>query len=251
MVVSGSGLLSGVPHEVGTFSFTVRATDVLHSTITLNVTLTVVAPAITSAPPRSPIRVGQPFSHTFTSTPGRIGSVSYARLTGFIPTGLSLGSAGVLSGTPSVLGTYNAVIVATFTVGSPPVATFQDYQQITIAVVNAPPTPAPTTPTTPNTSTTGQATTAPPATGQATAAPTTTGTGPTGPADVVAGSTRTATTPAGRPQGSRSASPMSGGVGAVVCLGAVLAVIAAALAIWLHRRRHNTVQAPPDDPTAT
>ena len=229
MAVSASGLLSGVPHEVGTFNFTVRATDVLQSSITRSVTLTVVAPAITSAPPRSPIHVGKPFSHSFTSTPGRIGSVSYARLTGFIPSGLSLGSTGVLSGTPTVLGTYNAVIVATFTVGSPPVATFQDYQQITIAVVNAPPTPAPTTPTTPNTSTTGHATTAPPATGRTTGAPTTTGTAPTGPADVMPASTGTATTPAGRPQ--RSQSAMSGGVGTVVCLGAILAVMAAALAV--------------------
>jgi len=251
MAVSASGLLSGVPHEVGTFSFTVRATDVLHSSVNRNVTLTVIAPAIISAPPRSPIQVGQPFSHTFASTPGRIGSVSYARLTGFIPAGLSLSSTGVLSGTPTVPGTYNAVIVATFTVGSPPVATFQDYQQITIAVVNAPPPPTPT-PTTPNTSTTGHATTAPTATGGATTAPTATGTAPTVPADVAQASSGAATPPAANPQRSRSASPMSGGgMGTAACLGAVLAVIAAALATWLHRRRHNSVKAPPDDTTAT
>ena len=152
VTVTSEGVLVGVPHAAGTFAFTVRATDRLDQSITRSITLNVVSPAITSPHPRSPIRVGQSFSHTFTTTPGRIGSVTFARLTGFLPTGLTLSANGVLAGTPTTTGTYNSVVVATFTVGSPPVASFQDYQQLTITVTDQPPPTTAPTPSTPGTS---------------------------------------------------------------------------------------------------
>ena len=232
MTFDSSGLLVGVPHQTGTFAFTVRARDVLNTTVSRSVTLTVVAPAILGLPP-SPIQIGRPFSHTFTTTPGRIGSVKFERLTGFLPTGLSLSTAGLLSGTPTATGTYRSVIVATFTVGVPPVATFQDYKEITITVVPPPPVPTTKAPV----PSTGTPNTSIPTQSQASS----TSPGPTGSTVTTPGNggqvpTARATSPAPGAE-ALAETGRTGGVAGWLCL--VLTVIAAvaALLVWLLRRR--------------
>ena len=242
MAVTSEGLLVGVPHAAGTFAFTVQATDNLHQTVTRSLTLTVVSPAITSPHPRSPIRVGQSFSHAFTATPGRIGSVTFARLTGFLPTGLTLSANGVLAGTPTTAGTYNSVVVATFTVGSPPVASFQDYQQLTITVADPPPPTTAPTQSTPGTS--GPPVGAAPVTGT----PITPAAGATTPV-----SNGAATTPGHDPQSLVAAgdqSVISRFIDVGGCLTAVAVMIGAlvTLTIWLSRRRRAAASAPPDAP---
>jgi large repetitive protein len=232
MIVRSDGLLVGVPHETGMFAFTVRSTDVLRQAVTRSIILNVVSPAITSPHPRSPLSVGQSFSHTFTTTPGRIGSVTFERLTGFLPTGLTLSANGVLAGTPTTVGSYNSVVVATFTVGSPPVVSFHDYQQLTITVAD-PPLPTPM----PSGSTSG------------------TGRPPADTAPVIGTSIAPAvgaTTPVsdgGRDSQSAVASDQTGGnrfagVGGWLIVVSAMVAALGAVAIWLVRRRRNSADLP-------
>jgi hypothetical protein len=145
VTVNDSGLLVGVPHEVGTFNYTVKATDVLTGdTGPVPFTLTVVPPTISPAPP-SPIYTGQDFSHVFTTTPGTIGSRTWSVPTGTIPPGLTLSSGGILSGKPAVPGTYPFTLRATFEAG-----TYVVISELPITMVVADPAAAFTSQAPPN-----------------------------------------------------------------------------------------------------
>jgi hypothetical protein len=77
-----------------------------------------VAPAITSPPPPGG-EVGSAYLHTFTAsgtTP-----ITFALLSGTLPTGLTLGAGGVLSGTPTTPATFTGTVSASN--GTPPNAT--------------------------------------------------------------------------------------------------------------------------------
>jgi hypothetical protein len=110
-----TGEISGTPTAVGTFSFTVRAThDPTGCTGDQAYTLVVVCATITvggGAPPTNVTAGVAGYTHTFTAT-GGVGPWTFTS-TGTLPTGLTLSSAGVLSGTPTAAGTYNFTIVAT------------------------------------------------------------------------------------------------------------------------------------------
>jgi large repetitive protein len=145
MIVNGSGVLVGFPHEVGTFNFTVRVKDFTGETDGPHAfTLVVVPPAIVSPPPGSPIYTGQAFSHTFATTPATLVTPTLSLLTGSLPPGLSLTSAGVLAGTPTSTGTYAFTVRATWVAGP---YSFTADQAVTlgVAVPPAPPTVPPTT----------------------------------------------------------------------------------------------------------
>ena len=92
LVLSAGGSLSGTATEVGTFNFTVTATDANGQTGSRAYTLVVAAPVLTMTPAagtlNAPYATG--FSQAFTASGGS-GSFSYA-LTGTLPTGLSFSS---------------------------------------------------------------------------------------------------------------------------------------------------------------
>jgi hypothetical protein len=67
------------------------------------------APTITSSAPAAG-SVGVPYSHTMTATGDA--PITYSVTSGALPTGLALSSAGVISGAPTVVGTYTGVITA-------------------------------------------------------------------------------------------------------------------------------------------
>jgi uncharacterized protein (TIGR02597 family) len=69
------------------------------------------APSIANGSPTSPVLVNQPYSYTyaFTGSPTPTFSVT----PGALPPGLSLSSAGVISGTPTTTGTYTGTVDAT------------------------------------------------------------------------------------------------------------------------------------------
>lgn len=112
--LSSSGVLSGTPSTIGTFSWTVRALSTTSAIIYADraFTQTVVPLPVWSSPAAGALAdfaTGSAYSQQFTAT----NAVTYTVQTGTIPTGLSLSSGGLLSGTPSAGGSYSFTIRAT------------------------------------------------------------------------------------------------------------------------------------------
>jgi hypothetical protein len=110
MTLAANGVLSGTPTQAGGFPIVVVATDAnactgTGATYTLVIncqTITVTNPGVTTG------TAGQAFSQTFTQA-GAIGTETFTT-TSTLPTGLTLSAGGVLSGTPTVTGTFPIVV---------------------------------------------------------------------------------------------------------------------------------------------
>ncbi|NII11066.1 putative Ig domain-containing protein [Oleiagrimonas sp. C23AA] len=114
LTLSSNGTLTGTPTEAGSFNYTVTATDANNATGSQTVTMTVDAPTVTVDPASGAIanpQVGVPYSQQFTASGGTQGSGYTFTATGTVPSGLSLSSSGLLSGTPTA-----ATSSASFTV---------------------------------------------------------------------------------------------------------------------------------------
>jgi gliding motility-associated-like protein/uncharacterized repeat protein (TIGR01451 family) len=139
LVLSTTGTLSGIPTAGGSFNFTVTATDASTGagpyTRSQVYTLTVNAPTITLAPATLPAATtGIVYSQAITAI-GGTAPYRYAVTAGALPAGLSLTSAGLLSGAPTAGGTFNFTITSTDnTTGSGPYTGSQAYT----LTVNAP-----------------------------------------------------------------------------------------------------------------
>ena len=113
LTLSAAGVLSGTPTQTGSFPITVKATDAngcfgIGATYTLTIgcqTITVNNPATSSG------TVNVAFSQTFTTT-NSIGAVTFTLNSGTLPTGITLSSAGVLSGTPTQTGSFPITVHA-------------------------------------------------------------------------------------------------------------------------------------------
>jgi large repetitive protein len=103
--LSPDGNLSGTPTATGTSSFTVKVTDANGQSATQATSIAVSAGVSTtfSAPPAA--AVNAPYSVTLTATGGTT-PYTWSVNAGTLPPGLTLSSAGVLSGTPTTTGTY-------------------------------------------------------------------------------------------------------------------------------------------------
>jgi len=112
LTLSSAGVLSGMPTQTGSFPITVKATDANGCTgFGATYTLTIACQVITvNNPPASTGTVNAAFSKTFTTT-NAIGAVTFTTAS-TLPTGLTLSSAGVLSGTPTQTGTFPIVVHA-------------------------------------------------------------------------------------------------------------------------------------------
>ncbi len=109
-----AGVLSGTPTVVGTFPFTVTATDSLGCTGSLATSLVVSCPTITVSPASlSNGTAGVTYGAVTLTQAGGVGTATYAVTAGALPAGLTLSSAGVLSGTPTVTGTFPFTVTAT------------------------------------------------------------------------------------------------------------------------------------------
>jgi hypothetical protein len=118
LAFTGAGVLSGTPTVAGTYAFTATATDAFGSTGAQGYSVVIAAPAISLSPPTLPGgTTGVPYSQTVTASGGST-PYTFAVTTGGLPTGLSLTSAGALSGTPTAAGTYGFTITATDAFGS-------------------------------------------------------------------------------------------------------------------------------------
>jgi uncharacterized protein YhjY with autotransporter beta-barrel domain len=133
LTLGSSGTLSGTTSQVGTFNFTVTATDAGGFTGAQAYTLTVAAPVLTMTPGAGTLTApyAAPFSQSFAAA-GGTGSYGYT-LTGSLPAGLSF-SNGTISGTATVPGNYPITITATDQLATGVGAPFSIAQNYTISV---------------------------------------------------------------------------------------------------------------------
>ena len=117
ITLATNGLLTGTPTTPGTANFSVRVTDTPSGLIgypggaaTQDFTLTVGAGLLTIVPATLPASiVGQAFASTLTAT-GGIPPYSWSVSAGTLPAGLTLGTNGVFSGTPTTAGPSNFTV---------------------------------------------------------------------------------------------------------------------------------------------
>ncbi len=111
LTLSSSGLLSGTPIAAGNFNFTAQVTDSSSSTITKNLSLAVSPAALTLVTDSTltPGSVALPYSQTLTPS-GGTPPYTFALAGCCLPTGLGISSGGVISGSPTLAGTYNFTV---------------------------------------------------------------------------------------------------------------------------------------------
>jgi kumamolisin len=130
--LSSAGAISGTPTADGVFTGTVTAGNGIGTAATQNFSITVdQAPTITNGPPPNGTN-GTPYSFSYQASgyPAPTFSVTPDSL----PTGLSLSTAGAISGTPTADGTFTGTVSASN--GSGAAAT----QNFSITITNAPST---------------------------------------------------------------------------------------------------------------
>jgi hypothetical protein len=112
-----TGILSGTPTAAGTFTFSATGTDSIGAQTSQSYTV-VINPAVSlSALAQTQWTPNQPYSQTITAS-GGTGAVTLFH-SGSIPTGLTFDdSTGILSGTPTVSGSYNFTVTATDSIGA-------------------------------------------------------------------------------------------------------------------------------------
>lgn len=112
VTLSSSGLLSGTPTQSGDYSLTIQVTDSASNSINVQRTLSVGSVNITISPSSLPSATQNTAFSQQLSASGGTGPYTYSA-TGSLPSGISLTSGGLLSGTPTASGTFSIGIVAT------------------------------------------------------------------------------------------------------------------------------------------
>ncbi|HYF38003.1 MAG TPA: putative Ig domain-containing protein, partial [Prosthecobacter sp.] len=116
ITLTSAGVLTGTTTLPGNYSFVARATAADSCVVTRSYTLSVATncPTITISPTNLPGgQTSVAYSQTLTAN-GGVGPYTWVRTSGALPAGLTLSSAGVISGTPTAgPGTYNFTVQAT------------------------------------------------------------------------------------------------------------------------------------------
>jgi uncharacterized protein (TIGR03437 family) len=112
--IGGNGTVSGTVKSAGTFTFTVKVSDNAGLSVSGSVSVTFSQPKPLSIPSGSlaPGTVGSPYSATLSAT-GGYSPYTWSVSMGSAPPGLSLGSAGTLSGVPTMPGSFSFGVMAT------------------------------------------------------------------------------------------------------------------------------------------
>jgi hypothetical protein len=117
LTLSSSGQISGTPTATGTFSFIVNLTDSSSpaQSITANLSITISAPVTPVQITTTSLAGGQTGASYSTSLAASGGKTPYSWSvsSGSLPTGLSLSSAGQISGTPTSAGTFSFTVKVT------------------------------------------------------------------------------------------------------------------------------------------
>ncbi|HWB32277.1 MAG TPA: putative Ig domain-containing protein [Acidobacteriaceae bacterium] len=106
--LSGNGTISGTPTAAGTFSFSVRVTDqsVPQQTSTANLSIVVSGTPLSIATTTlTSGTVGTSYTQALSANGGTPG-YTWSLTSGTLPSGLTLGSTGIISGTPAASGTF-------------------------------------------------------------------------------------------------------------------------------------------------
>ncbi|WP_031499129.1 putative Ig domain-containing protein [Bryobacter aggregatus] len=106
ITISSGGVISGTPQSDGTFTFTVRATDVQNLSVQKTFTLVITqgGPSFTTtALPAG--TVGQIYNQTLMAANGTAPYI-FSLSSGILPPGVSLNPSGQMSGTPNTPGTF-------------------------------------------------------------------------------------------------------------------------------------------------
>src|SRR6185436_7576501 len=110
--LQSSGVISGTPQIAGSFTFTVRATDSGNPAQTATRSLTLRVPPLINTNSLPNGLINSPYSQTLAAAPTTATPLHWNNPSG-LPTGLSISDDGVLSGTPTVSGTFNFTVVVT------------------------------------------------------------------------------------------------------------------------------------------
>ncbi len=114
LTLSAAGVLSGKPTTVGTYTFAARVVDSAVAPVAATATYTVSIATLAINPIQLQGGVmGTVYPATTLTSSAAIGAVTYTVDSGALPAGLTLSTAGVLSGTPTAMGTSNFVVRAT------------------------------------------------------------------------------------------------------------------------------------------
>ncbi|MGE0407326.1 MAG: putative Ig domain-containing protein, partial [Candidatus Korobacteraceae bacterium] len=117
MMLSPSGVVSGLPSQPGTFSFTVRVSDAASSAqsatkaFSMTVTAATAPLAITTSSVASGT-TGKAYSATVAASGGTM-PYGFSMASGTLPTGVSLASNGTIAGTPTQSGSFSFTVRAT------------------------------------------------------------------------------------------------------------------------------------------
>jgi CSLREA domain-containing protein len=112
LTLQPNGTLSGTPTAPGTFNFRVSATGFGSCTGFRDYSIVIACPTFTLGTlPNG--TAGTLYSQTLSASPGGGAPNTFAVTSGTLPTGLNLSNAGLLSGTPTVIGTFNFTVTVT------------------------------------------------------------------------------------------------------------------------------------------
>jgi hypothetical protein len=110
LTMSSSGTISGTPTVSGTFNYTVTITDKAGNTGTVNCSVTVAPPSVTCNCGTLTVYKNVPMTPVTLSGSGGVGGpYTFSNASG-LPAGVTISSSGVISGTPTVTGTFNFTV---------------------------------------------------------------------------------------------------------------------------------------------
>jgi hypothetical protein len=141
LALSNAGVIAGTPTTAGSYTFSIRATDSTSATATQSFTLVVNGGiTITSTSPLTAGAVNTAYSFTF-SAAGGTAPYTWTIASGTLPPGLTLGSLGLLSGTPTMGGTYSIGVRVTDAASASALQTFTLVISSGITITTASPLP--------------------------------------------------------------------------------------------------------------
>jgi uncharacterized protein (TIGR03437 family) len=112
LTLTGAGVLSGTPAVATGSIFTVQVSDASGATVSRQLVLNIAAPLAISATALPSGNVGFNYSHTFLATGGKL-PYNWSLVSGILPPGVTLVSAGALFGIPTASGGFNFAIQVT------------------------------------------------------------------------------------------------------------------------------------------